>query len=677
MHILIVDDDLVSRKKLEALLGPYGSCELASSGEEALNRFQSALETGEPFELVTLDIEMPGQRGPDVLRQMRSIESRLGPGRRTPPAHILMVTAMSDQENVLQSIQAGCEHYLIKPFNPEKISAAFAQLGITAPPTTTALPTSGTSPETTRRLLAVDDEVVSQAKLKLLLNKFGQCEGARSGSEALSLFLHGHEKGIPLDFMALDQDLPDFLGTEVLRKIRTYEAESARTRSIPLLQAALVTAQGDQVQEEEALSLGCRHFFRKPFDRIQLEKCFSTFLSPARILLVDENLRTGVDLRRLLGHLGDLRQVSTLEQARSILAQPGQPEFDLVMHPLRLDDRAFLRAGKGRHVALIRQGSREDAENALKSGYSAFLPLPVDADGLEDALFMSGLDPSLIPHHAGPTASGPGEDVPPEILLPRLLRQDAQLDTQDLCNRLTRLAAFCTPATADLLSGQAFSTALPGSIRICLIRSLARTRNPLFLRPLLNILREDPEPSIRIEAAAGLLQFRDLRVLSRLSEWLPSQPGEFIAALRKVLPQYREGNTLLELIFLLISRGQDTPATRILGLLAHEAEESLLLNLLAVSSTALSRPAFSALAFPVRRSVGFALASCLTRNLPPAVPPERSWNVAPAATELGAWLSANPDQLETVSSLILPILDALPPPDSDALRGALSQTPSN
>ena len=60
MKILIVDDDLVSRSKMEVLMSSFGECILAHDGLEAISEYRRAWEECAPFGLITLDIEMPG-----------------------------------------------------------------------------------------------------------------------------------------------------------------------------------------------------------------------------------------------------------------------------------------------------------------------------------------------------------------------------------------------------------------------------------------------------------------------------------------------------------------------------------------------------------------------------------------------------------------------------------------
>ena len=120
MKILVVDDELVSRKKMQKIMDGLGECAAAASGGEALNLFKQAMESGAPFDLVTLDVVMPGMDGTEVLYEIREIERRKHPPKEKR-TKILMVTSQSDKDTVITCIQAQCDDYIVKPFDREKI----------------------------------------------------------------------------------------------------------------------------------------------------------------------------------------------------------------------------------------------------------------------------------------------------------------------------------------------------------------------------------------------------------------------------------------------------------------------------------------------------------------------------------------------------------------------------
>ena len=65
MRALIVDDDFYSRSFLEYILHPYAKCDAAVNGEDAIMAFKKALEGGDPYTLVFMDLLMPVIDGPE------------------------------------------------------------------------------------------------------------------------------------------------------------------------------------------------------------------------------------------------------------------------------------------------------------------------------------------------------------------------------------------------------------------------------------------------------------------------------------------------------------------------------------------------------------------------------------------------------------------------------------
>jgi two-component system chemotaxis response regulator CheY len=120
MKILIVDDELVSRMKLQKIMGIIGECQAVNNGHDAIAAFEEAWENGEPFDLIMLDIAMPEMDGTEVLSEIREIEKekKVPREKRTK---IMMVTAYSDKESVITCVQTGCDDYISKPFDRQII----------------------------------------------------------------------------------------------------------------------------------------------------------------------------------------------------------------------------------------------------------------------------------------------------------------------------------------------------------------------------------------------------------------------------------------------------------------------------------------------------------------------------------------------------------------------------
>jgi CheY-like chemotaxis protein len=128
MKILVVDDEMVSRTKMMKILCEFGECVVSESGSDALEEFKHAWDSGTPFDLISLDINMADISGIDVLKAIRSIELERNV-KKDRMSKVMMVTSHADQDVVIGSMKAGCNNYIVKPFTPERVVEKVRSLG--------------------------------------------------------------------------------------------------------------------------------------------------------------------------------------------------------------------------------------------------------------------------------------------------------------------------------------------------------------------------------------------------------------------------------------------------------------------------------------------------------------------------------------------------------------------
>lgn len=116
MNTLIVEDDISSQILFDRFLRGFGPTAKASDGQEALNHFEKSLKTGPRFDLVCLDIMLPGMNGQEILKVIRQMEEAAGIFG-LQGCKILMLTALADSENIMSAFRAQCEGYLTKPID--------------------------------------------------------------------------------------------------------------------------------------------------------------------------------------------------------------------------------------------------------------------------------------------------------------------------------------------------------------------------------------------------------------------------------------------------------------------------------------------------------------------------------------------------------------------------------
>jgi two-component system, NarL family, invasion response regulator UvrY len=116
-RILVVDDHFIVRKGLVAILMEIPDAvdvEEAESGEEALIKAQEA-----DFDLVLLDIALPGKRGLEVLKELKALK---------PSLPVLMLSMHPEEQYAVQSLRTGASGYLTKGSAPDELITAIQKV---------------------------------------------------------------------------------------------------------------------------------------------------------------------------------------------------------------------------------------------------------------------------------------------------------------------------------------------------------------------------------------------------------------------------------------------------------------------------------------------------------------------------------------------------------------------
>jgi two-component system KDP operon response regulator KdpE len=109
-RILVVDDEPQIRRVMRTTLSANGyEVTDARSGEEAVGRLQAA-----SFDLVLLDINMPGLGGLETCRAIRDVKTAVA---------IIMLTVRNSEKDKVQALDAGADDYVTKPFGAHELLA--------------------------------------------------------------------------------------------------------------------------------------------------------------------------------------------------------------------------------------------------------------------------------------------------------------------------------------------------------------------------------------------------------------------------------------------------------------------------------------------------------------------------------------------------------------------------
>jgi len=113
--VLIVDDEQVVCGVLcDALTEQGYLCAIALSGNDALSKLVT-----QDFDVVLLDIRLPGISGIEVLREIRF---------NHPHTVAIMITAISDAKTAVEAMKLGASDYIVKPFDPDVVSTSIRRL---------------------------------------------------------------------------------------------------------------------------------------------------------------------------------------------------------------------------------------------------------------------------------------------------------------------------------------------------------------------------------------------------------------------------------------------------------------------------------------------------------------------------------------------------------------------
>lgn len=121
MKSLIVEDHFISRIVFQKMLAPYGTCNVAVNGKEAVEAFEHAVAEGEPYEVICLDIMMPEMDGHEALKIIREKEKQMGV-QPMQEVKIIMMTALDTPKDVIEAYyNGGCTAYMVKPIEKNKL----------------------------------------------------------------------------------------------------------------------------------------------------------------------------------------------------------------------------------------------------------------------------------------------------------------------------------------------------------------------------------------------------------------------------------------------------------------------------------------------------------------------------------------------------------------------------
>ena len=127
MRALIVDDVEMNRDLVAIILEGRAATVSVSTGEEALWLVEDALKGGNYFDLICMDIGLPGISGHEALKSIRELETTYGFAR----AKVFMITGSSSPDDMIDALMVGdCDDYLTKPLMRSSFLALLEKHGL-------------------------------------------------------------------------------------------------------------------------------------------------------------------------------------------------------------------------------------------------------------------------------------------------------------------------------------------------------------------------------------------------------------------------------------------------------------------------------------------------------------------------------------------------------------------
>ncbi len=285
-RILVVDDNQTNRRVVAGHLQHAGyEVELASSGAAALQLLTAAADVARPFDVVLVDLQMPGMDG-------STLGERINQDVRLSQARLVMLTSMDRQGDLQHFADIGFAAYLAKPVRArelltcvERVLACEAHQWHSQSQrliTRSSLKEADANQRYIGRVLVVEDNQVNQMVARSFLERHGcTVTLADNGAEGVKAY-----EGGEFDLVFMDMQMPVMDGLTATRKIRDFEGWRPRTPIVAL------TANAMTGQAERCIAAGMDGFLTKPLESARLREVLDQYLRRD-----DANAATGLTHR--------------------------------------------------------------------------------------------------------------------------------------------------------------------------------------------------------------------------------------------------------------------------------------------------------------------------------------------------------------------------------------------
>ncbi|TMQ01443.1 MAG: PAS domain S-box protein [Verrucomicrobia bacterium] len=330
LRVLIVDDNATNRQILQHQTGSWKMrSSTVATGAEALAGLRDAALSGDPFNLVILDLQMPEMDGLTLAQAIRA-------DPLIQKTHLVMLTSLGLRLDAEAWRSTGIDAYLVKPVKESRLYDCLAAViaesaaGAGRHPHLLAGPdfavrSRALNPKHVRILLAEDNVVNQKVGLRQLKKLGYSADAVANGVEAVETL-----KRIPYDIVLMDCHMPELDGYEATRMIRQWELETNDTQRPPVYVIAL-TANALESDREKCLAAGMNDYLSKPVKLPELQAVLQEAARFVRPVAARKPAEIGsADPRSAI----DPAAIANLRK----LAEPGEPDAAVELIDLFLRD---------------------------------------------------------------------------------------------------------------------------------------------------------------------------------------------------------------------------------------------------------------------------------------------------------------------------------------------------
>ncbi|MBI3152346.1 MAG: response regulator [Chloroflexi bacterium] len=253
-RILGVDDNQTNRLVLSKMVEGFGCrIDMAASGARGIEMLHHAAREGDPYDVVLLDMQMPGMDGEQTARAIKS-------DPLVKDVKIVILTSMGKRGDAVRLEALGCSGYLLKPVKQLMLFEALQTVLSRGLEKETGLVTRHLIAEKRaggKRILLAEDNPINQKLAVVMLQKAGySVDVVDNGQMAFEKIASGGYNAA-----LMDVQMPELDGYEATRKIRDWEI--AHNTHIPIIAMTAHAMKGDR---EKCLDAGMDDYVTKPIE---------------------------------------------------------------------------------------------------------------------------------------------------------------------------------------------------------------------------------------------------------------------------------------------------------------------------------------------------------------------------------------------------------------------------